>query len=133
MDTLIYGLRPVTRYDRRHIAATAVTVLVPLTRTHGRWQEPTTRMPAYFGLSAAGLKIILTTPFRSPALGESHQGILDIWDDSAKAMSVRWSPLEVVSFRRGEWLDRLDYLVRRARPDVPADWQFLQSHRARRQ
>jgi hypothetical protein len=132
MSTTVGRSQPRVRYDRMGIAAIAVSVLAPLTRMHGRWQEPTTRCPAYFELCSMGLNLLFMPSFRSSSLGSIPYCILDICDASGKVMSVRWRPLEVVSFRRGEWLDRLDLLVRGVRPEVPEDWRVYTKPRTQR-
>ena len=54
------------------------------------------------------LQIMLTTPFNQlevlPGVGTGY--MIDIWKDG-KVFSVRWEPLKIDKFKRGDWLHLL--------------------------
>lgn len=61
-------------------------------------------------VTLGSISILHTSRFcRIPGLG--GKDVLDVWathnGKTRKVLSVWWEPLEVVSFKRGEWIDEI--------------------------
>jgi hypothetical protein len=131
MERHPFCVKPTQRNDRLKIAHIAADALAPIVRAHGRWHEPTIRCPAYFSLQYEDLQFLFAGPVQLLPVVPQKSWVFDIVShELGKVLSVTWPPFELVSFRAGDWLDRLDPLVRKFRPDLPADWRFRRSRKA---
>jgi hypothetical protein len=96
------------RYNRVWIAALAIRTLVPLIRSRGCHHYATATSPSFWELRTNGLHLILGENVLPLPTFDSLRTTLDVYPDGGrKAMSLSWDPLEIVSFRGDEWIERV--------------------------
>jgi len=122
IGTLNHMSKP--NHNRRFISSLAIEALVPLIDKKGQLYVGQGVHPSYRMLVTHGLKLVVAHGVLDHPDAEHLRSSLDIWQlDAGKVLSLRWAPLEIVSFRGGAWADTLIEisLERGVRPNVGAE------------
>lgn len=103
------------RHDRLAIARSAIEILVPLLRSHGKYHHAGIGGPSRWTLEWHRLNVSLVGQVLLPPGDAAQSALLDIWPAKGqKALSVSWVPSQpwlpprVVSFKPGDWLMEID-------------------------
>ena len=78
-----------------------------LVREKGKFVSAGNMETKPMGVKHNSLEIFYNTPFNKlePHSGEGYKFILDIWQKAkGKVFSASWEPLEIVTFKRSEWI-----------------------------
>ena len=119
------------RHDRLAIARSAIEILVPLLRSHGKYHHGGIGGPSRWTLEWRGLNVSLVCQVLLLAGDATQSAWLDIWPTKGqKALSVSWVPSQpwlpqrVVSFRASKWLIELTR-VQNDRDPTPVRWPSM--------
>jgi hypothetical protein len=92
---------PKGRLIRLEIAKQVVEILVPFALRSGTHVPAEPHSPEHFKLGLPGYELSYL-----PRARDHTHGLLDIWiKGGRKVFSASWSPLEVIRFQRGDWID----------------------------
>lgn len=97
-----------SHHNRRFVASLALEALAPLVDENGQLYYGNGLHPSYRMLDTHGLKSVIAHGLLAHPHADHSCSSLDIWLLGAgKVLSLRWAPLEIVSFRGGDWTSTL--------------------------
>lgn len=103
-----------TRYEKLATALSAIKLLAPIIRATGQHHPAGSSGPSHWVLDWHGHRLLLAERALLWPDDSALSSLLDIWPDTGpKLLSVRWQPLrpwvppEIVAFRAGDWIDRI--------------------------
>lgn len=89
------------REPKLELAKEIVQILVPFVMKSGSHERPNRHSPEHFRFGLPGYEVVFM-----PWSRDNTCATLDIWPiGGRKVFSARWSPLEVIRFQRGDWID----------------------------